>query len=361
MVTHPLRFGAALLGAALLVPRAVPAAVVTVTDCAADPHIVVVGKATRLEVGADDLVLHCALTPRPGTDRIFVAGHDVTIESPGSMSSAGKATSSITASGTFTASDTALEVSDANANLDIVAAGNMSFANATVSVGSPSKGGKMLDIHCTGAGCTITATNSSFKARTMEITAVGDVSFADSTIVTNSPIDHIRIVSTMGNVILGAGGGGGGQPDDCCGIPGDGGHSNVISGNEGELDIVAWGLVDLSGSNVLIAQHICIRSGDESPAATDPCTAPCAGGVAAGVPADIDLSGASLRNDFGKDGDIVVCADETRATIDIDGATLIDDDPNAGTNDVSELNACEIAPRTFPPCVNLLGTPAIDS
>ncbi|HYR95357.1 MAG TPA: hypothetical protein VEM57_01420, partial [Candidatus Binatus sp.] len=54
----------------LLLAAPVRAAVVTITDCVADPHVVAhaPSSSTRIELGTDDLVLACPLAPLPGTD-----------------------------------------------------------------------------------------------------------------------------------------------------------------------------------------------------------------------------------------------------------------------------------------------------
>jgi hypothetical protein len=208
--------------------------------------------------------------------------------------------------------------------------GDVLIEDSNLTVGPPASGGDLLLIECT-----VTVSGSELKSRHLTVNGVGDVTVSRSKLVTSSPIDFIRITSTMGDVDLGAGGGG----------------NDFVSGNEGNLYVLAFGRIDLSGANVLVAENICGRAGVSDFNNTDPCSTACSGGVAAGVPADVDLSDASIRNDIGKNGHIRFCADETRTLLDIDGAVLIQED-------TSQVNA---VPRTDPPCTNVVGTPTTDS
>ena len=349
-------FGISMVGA-LLAVGAAHAAVVTVSDCTTDPHVVANLGASRtdIDVGTNDLVLACALVPLPGTDHIAITGHDLTIQGPtGSVSAFGSAPTKFTATGTFTATNTFVESTNVNGDLDIESAGNMVFNKTTLTVGDVSSGGDSLKVTCTNSSpeCTITVTDSQFKGRQITVKGQGDVSFVKTKLITNSPIDLITIVSVGGNVNLGAGIPGFG---DCCGF--GGGGNSVISGSEGNLSIMAFGQVNLSTVNILVAENICVRSGVSNVATQGACD-PCSGGSAASPPADIDATGASIRNDFGKRGEIELCADEARTTIAVGGAVLIDD--NTGpVEDVAELNGCETLPRSG--CPNVSGVPDTDS
>jgi hypothetical protein len=107
------------------------------------------------------------------------------------------------------------------------------------------------------------------------------------------------------------------------------------------------GFANMASANVLVAEFVTITSGSA------PGLAP--------VPAGVDLTGASIRNDFGKQGDIVVVADEAQATISIGGAVLVDDNPAGSVDDVSELDGYEVVPRKTAPCVNIVETPDLDT
>ena len=187
--------------------------------------------------------------------------------------------------------------------------------------------------------------------------SVGDQVFVKAKILTNSPTDLVRLESSMGSILLGGTSQGG--SGDCCGFGGGDGTS-VVSGNEGNLYMAAFGRIDLSGANILVAENICGAFGVPSNQVFgyDVCGTSCAGGSAASVPADIDLTDASVRNDFAKKGSIRFCADETRADVTIQGAVLIDDDTSA-VNDLSLLNGCDTLPRSS--CPHVVGVADTDS
>ena len=344
-----MRLHPAVLAIVLLAAVPVRAAVVTITDCVGDPHVVadLTSTSTRIALGSDDLVLACGLAPLPGTDRIVITAHDVTVQGPGGgITSPGDGvTIQVTADGTFTATDTSIEAPANNGSLKITSAGSMRFDDATVDVGG-STSGDDLRIECTNSApdCTITAIGSTFESRLTYVTAVGDIAFGHVHLVTHSPRDYIRVTSSHGNVDfsgLAAG------LAACCASGDPNGGNTVVTGNEGNLAVTAFGAINMAGANVLVAEFVLLTSGSA------PGLAP--------VPAGIDLTGASIRNDFAKEGDIVVLADETQATITITGAVLVDDNRTSGVEDVSELNGCEVVPRTSPPCVNVVGTPDLDS
>ncbi|HZP43184.1 MAG TPA: hypothetical protein VFD84_16975 [Candidatus Binatia bacterium] len=343
--------------------RTAPAAVVTVTDCVADPHLSTVSASTHLDVGSDDLVLACALAPLPGTDHVIVDGHDVTIQGPaGSITGNSTQANKITATGTFTAAGATIEQTNGNGGVLVSATGDVSITNSNVTTGNVQSGGDLMLIECTGGSpkCTVTIADSNLTGRHIRVEGVGNVTLSKTKVVTQSPTDLIRITSFMGDVNLGAGPSSG--QGDCCGFGGGGGNT-FVSGNEGNLFVRAFGKIDAAGANVLVAELICLRSGVSSfgnEGACDACDPNAPSSQAAGVPATIDVTDASLRNDFAKPGEIELCADETRSTITLTGATLVDDNTSQ-LNDVSELNGCEQVPRTTPPCVNLVGTPATDS
>ena len=339
---------APVLGLVLLAAPA-GAAVVTITDCLADPHVVVhaPSASTRIDIGSDDLVLACALAPLPGTDRIRIVAHDVTVQGPagGITAPSDGVAIQVTASGRFTAVDTSIETTANNGSMDIASVGDMRFVSSTIDVGG-STSGDDLRITCTGASpdCKITAINTTFESRLTFITAVGDIAFGTVHLVSHSPRDYIRVTSSHGNVDTSGEAAG---IAACCAGGEPGGGNTVVTGNEGNLAVTAFGFVNLSFTNILVAEFITITSG------SDPGLAP--------VPAGVNLSGASVRNDFGKEGDIVIVADESQATITISGAVLVDDNRTGSAEDVSELNGCQVVPRTMAPCVNIVGVPDLDT
>ncbi len=362
MITHnclqmsrSLRVTGLALAAVLVVARPAVAATITVTDCANDPNIVVQGgtDSTRIEVAPDDLVIECALAPLGSTDTLVLEAANITIQGPaGRLFADGTGTAiRVTASGMFSALGSAIESTNANSSVDIVTGGDILFDGTNVVVGGAGSGGDQLLITCTDASpdCTITALASTFKSRELDMIAVGDIVLSGVTITTNSPRDRVEIVSLNGNVEAGASATLPQQPpNNKCG----GGGTNpvrtpnrIFGGPESDLVIQAFGFVDLSGSQITVAQNIFVMSG--------------VGGGAATVPAFIDVTGAAIRNDIGKRGEIEMTADENLEDILVDTVVLIDDDDSASTNDVSELNGCEVVPRGG--CPNVVGTPTTDS
>jgi len=340
------------LAAGVLHAVTATAAVVTVTDCVGDPHIVIHNgtRTTRLAVGGDDLILRCALAPLGQTDNVEVSGANVTIEGAASSVSAGGTGTSVRifVDGDFVAINTNLEASNTNASMDIIVAGNVSFSGTDVTVGGISSGGDLLLTACTNPAppCTITAVASTFKSREIEVIGVGDVTFSGVTMTTNSPRDEIRIVSTAGNVQIGASTTSGqGTGSECTEGNLETQFNGFMGGPESNFIVEAFGFVDLTAARVTVAENIRITSG--------------VGAGVASVPAFIDATGAILRNDIGKKGEVEILADETSATITITGTTLIDDNESLSVEDVSELNLCETVPRAG--CINLVGTPSTDS
>jgi hypothetical protein len=316
-----------LLAAVLLalVAPSLHAAVVTVTDCVNDPHLQVnLGSdQTKIDVGADDLVLMCALTPLGGTHRLQLVAHNMTLKG-NVVATATTSAVRIDASGTFAAMGVTIESANNNGDMSITAVGDMTFTDATVMVGPDlTGGGDTMNVTCTGAApdCTITSTNSTFKSGNLFITAVGDILMRTTHIITVSPRDDSRLESTHGNVCL---------PCD----------DDISGGNESSLKIFAFGFIDLPAIKILVAQSITITSG--------------VGAGAASVDAHIDLTGAVINNNFGKDGAITITADEGRAQVTIQDATIIQEGP-----DVATINSRSTLPHQG--FANIVGVPQIDS
>jgi hypothetical protein len=313
------------IGLLALTAPSLHAAVVTVTDCVNDPHIQVnLGSdQTKIDVGADDLVLMCALSPVGYTHRIQLAAHNVTIK--GDVIASGTTNAvRVDASGTFAAMGVTIQSSNNNGDMSITAVGDMTFTDSTVIVGADlTNGGDTMNVTCTGASpdCTISATNSTFKSGNLFITAVGDILMRSTHIITVSPRDDSRLESTHGNVCL---------PCD----------DDIMGGNESSLKIFAFGFVDLPAIKIMVAQNITITSG--------------VGAGAASVDAHIDLTGAVINNNFGKPGAITITADEGRAQVTIQDAIIIQEGP-----DVATINGRSTLPHQG--FANIVGVPALDT
>ncbi len=325
-------------GLTVLAATTAPAAVVTITDCVNDPHIqLLFGTETlRIDVGTDDLVIQCHLQPLPGTDRIVLDANNITIDgAAGGKLSAFSPTNAvdINAKGTFTATDTELISSNNNGEMNIDSVGDQVYDNVQIIVGSADSGGDELQITCTGTspapGCKITVTDSDFKGgRHMRITAVGDIEARNTFFHTNSPTDFIIIRSLNGSVCM---------PCDV----------RTMTGNEGFLIIEARCFVDLPQSKIFASENIFITSGiDGAPFGTNTCDAG----------TFIDLRGATVSNQAGKPGEIVITANEGNSEVLIQDAILIDEEN--GILDVSEINFREQLPHEG--FNNIVGTPAVD-
>lgn len=112
-------------------------------------------------------------------------------------------------------------------------------------------------------------------------------------------------------------------PTPCC--------NTVKGGVESSVFMSAVGDVDVTGDHYLVGEDITITAGG-----------------------NVDLTHATLRNDFGKCGEIVVTAG---SQITIQGTTLVDDDCR-GQPDVSSLNGREETPHTG--FNDVVGFPAVD-
>ncbi len=115
------------------------------------------------------------------------------------------------------------------------------------------------------------------------------------------------------------------------GTPTPGNCNVLIGGVESTLFIQAAGDLDLSCATIKVSEGISIKSGGA-----------------------IDLTNAVVDNTSGKCGEITI---DSVGTIDIQGATIVDDDCR-GKPDVSEMNGREQVPHTG--FANVIGTPLVD-
>ena len=109
------------------------------------------------------------------------------------------------------------------------------------------------------------------------------------------------------------------------------GCNEVIGGVESTLFIQSAGDLDLSCTKIVISENISIKA-----------------------VGNVNLTDATIDNSGGKCGEIVIQG----ATINIQNATIIDDDCNA-PNDVAEMNGREQLPHTG--FANVVGTPLVDN
>jgi hypothetical protein len=305
----------------LAAPVSGQAATVTVTDCTTAP-VETRGRATVLDVRPDDLVLQCALAPLPGTQRILVRANDITVDGPaGGISSPFKGRSiDVRADGALTILNASLDGANSNARMRLRAATGITIDSSILSVRGADKPGRELRIECRGAGCVTNICASTLEAGRIRITGDGDIIGDFSTLRSESPRDRIWVTSVEGNVLF-------------CGV-------QMLGDVEGSIRVRACGDIDLTQGVLAIGRNIDIEAGL------------CGTG-------QVILNAASLRNDFGKKGDIEITAAGGAGQVDITGATLIDDDKSVSTTDVSEINGREETPHEG--FNNTVGTPNLDS
>jgi hypothetical protein len=312
-----------LLGALVLaVPTSGRAATVTVNDCTAAGPALAKGKTTVLDVRPDDLDLQCQLEPLPGTARIQVRANRITISGPqGGISSPFKGRSiDVRADADLVVTNASLDASNGNARMRLRSETGFSFDGAILNTGDGVRPGRELRIECRGADCPMTFCDSTLLAARVRILIQGEITGDFSTIRSFSPRDRILIRSFASNVIF-------------CQV-------QVLGDVEGRIQVLAFGDVDLTQSELATGRYITVQAG-------------------LGGAGQVILTKATLRNDFGKPGDIVVEAAGGAGPVDITDAILIDDDKPVTVNDVSEINGREQVPHQGNN--NTVGTPDLDT
>jgi hypothetical protein len=321
-----MRIVAMALGASILCTAArAPATEITVTDCTLAP-VLVLGGSTRIDVGANDLVLACPLRPLSGTRKIKLRANTITIRGPdGGISSDSKGIAiDLRADDMIVIKAAALEASDGNGGMQLVSRNGFDIENAVLATGAGTLAGRRTTIRCTAPDCPLTMLKSNLLGHYIRIKTLGKIVAVNNTIVTRGSRDLIDIRSLESDADL------------CC--------TKVDGRTEGNFVVQAFCQVNLTRSEVHVGEGILVTSGIGD------------GGCVG--PTSTLLTGTTLDNDFGKLGEIVVTADHDDATIDIDQATLIDDDVRH-PGDVSTLNGCATLPRSG--CPNVTGTAATDS
>jgi hypothetical protein len=298
------------------------AATVTVTDCTASGPAIAKGKTTVLDVRPDDLVLQCALTPLPGTERILVRANKITIDGPaGGISSPFKGRSiDVRADADIVVRNAVLDAANGNARMRLRSVTGFDIDASVLTAGDVTRPGRELRIECSGDLCPLEFSDSTFEAGRIRMLIQGEILGDLSTIRTASPRDRILIRSFQSNVIF-------------CDV-------DVLGDVEGRIDVLAFGDIDLTASTLSIGRDINILAG-------------------LGGTGQVVMKNTTVRNDFGKPGDIIVEAAGGAGQVDIVGATIIDDDKPATVNDVSEINSREEAPHEG--FNNTVGTPNLDT
>lgn len=305
----------------LAVPMSSHAATVTVTDCTTAGPVQVQGRTTVLDVRPDDLVLQCALIPLGSTQRIRVRANNITIDGPaGGITSSFKGRAiDVRADGHLSLTTATIEANNSNARVRLQSETGFTILDSIVAVGGV-KPGRELRIECRGAACAMNLCQSTIEAQRVRITIDGDMTVDGALIRARSPRDRIEIESKNGNIQF-------------CG-------GRVLGDVEGRIMIDACGDIDLTQAEVATGRNISIDAGL------------CGAG-------QVILTEASVRNDFGKRGEIEITAAGGAGQVDITNATLIDDDRSASQSDVSEINDREQTPHEG--FNYTVGTPSLDS
>ncbi|HYR95358.1 MAG TPA: hypothetical protein VEM57_01425 [Candidatus Binatus sp.] len=314
-----MRSAALLLGALTALAAPVSAAVVNVTDCTLPP-VVARGRTTTVDVGSDDVVLQCALVPLPGTGRITVRANRITVAGPaGSINTpTDKLAIRLKADADITLEGTSIEASG-NGSIRLLARTGVEVRTTVITTGDVTRTGRAILFQCVGTGCPLFVSRSNVVSNLIKVVISGPITTVNSTFLTRGARALLTLRSRNDAANL------------CC--------STFQGTNEGNVFINAFGKVDLTGSQVLTGENIRVHSG--------------LGGTGAS-----ELLGATLSNDFGKEGQIDVSAASGASQIDIDGATLIDDDFPRSVTDVSSLNGREQLPHQG--FNNTVGTPQTD-
>ncbi|MBI3767942.1 MAG: hypothetical protein HY271_05520 [Deltaproteobacteria bacterium] len=296
------------------------AAIVTVTDCAADPHIHF-SKSILVDAGLDDLTLACQLVS--ATQKIRLHGNAIKVQGPaGGISSGSKGTAvEVHAGADITIDKATLEATNGNGSLRLISKTGLTITNTNLLTGVGDRNGRQMRLQCTDPNCPLTMTKSNLVGHFIHVLINGPINVQRNTVFTGGPRDLIDVRALLGDALL------------CC--------DTFQGGNESNAFIRASGVVDLRFSSVMVSENISVDSGINI----------------TGV-GDTNLGDATLNNEAGKFGEIVVRAGAGRAQINIQGATLLDDDLRS-PGDVSELNGREQLPHQG--FNNTVGTPDTDS
>jgi hypothetical protein len=369
-------------------------ATVTITDCATDAHCVASGRKTLIEVPDDTVVIAGAIVPLPGTTNVLVRAKSIAVDgaSGGQISASGKGQSILLEAASVLVTG-ALHSTNPNGKI-LIRGVDMAQVQGPVEIDS----GGDARVICTGLGCPLTLTGVHFRANHLVIDAQGDVIWDANNVDSIGPRDLIEIDSQNGSirksgaitVALSRGRLAAQIPVDtvdavseavgfceaCQQIatptptatphvatptptvvitaslpigtptPTDPGRTptpgptstpgcrecNTTNGEvESTMFIRAAGDIDLTGDIYVIGESITVAAGG-----------------------NVNLTNASLRNDFGKCGEIVVTAG---GQVNVQQATLVDDNCREKP-DVSELNGREELPHTG--FNDVVGFPTVD-
>jgi hypothetical protein len=192
------KWGRRVAAVAVLLASATPvSAVVTISDCTADPHCQVWNRKTLIDVPEDMVVITGPIVPLAGTERVKITARAIVID--------GASGGQITATGTgkpieLIAATTALVTgslvsSNPNGRIFITAA-DMVEIRGPLSITS----GDEIRIGCLGLACPLDITDTHFEGNHLVLTALGDFAWDGNTIETFGPRDLVEITSKDGSI-----------------------------------------------------------------------------------------------------------------------------------------------------------------
>ena len=149
MKTVKMSFAAVALSAFVaLSSRSAAAAVVTITDCLADPHLDTFSSTTRIDVGADDLVIQCALVPVGNTEHITLLANRITVQGPsGTIAAPGKSPSiRMKAKADIVLTNTTLESTNGRGGFSLQAITGITAINSVLSISDPPNFGRQMTL-----------------------------------------------------------------------------------------------------------------------------------------------------------------------------------------------------------------------
>ena len=179
----------------VLVP-ALSGATVTITDCATDAHCVASGKKTLIDVPDDTVVIAGAIVPLAGTTNVLVRAKSIAVDgaSGGQISATGKGQAILLDAASVLVTG-ALRSTNANGKI-LVRGIDMVQIQGPVDIDS----GGEARVVCTGLGCPLTLTGVHFRANHVVIDAQGDIIWDANNVDTFGPRDLIEIEAQNGSI-----------------------------------------------------------------------------------------------------------------------------------------------------------------
>ncbi len=174
-------------------------AATTVTDCAAPP-VTTLNGTTVLVLPGEDVILRCAFTELPGTDRVQIVAGSITVDGAqgGSLRATGKTVAVELVAKRVVIAGATFEATNTNGHLEV-------HAEDAVEVTSPStlRAGDKLTVECASPTCTIALAGIEAAAHELRVQANGTITVRPpSSFETHGPIDLLSMRSLHGDVVF---------------------------------------------------------------------------------------------------------------------------------------------------------------